>query len=301
MALAGAGLATLPLAAPAPAQGRSPELAFLAVGDWGKPEKRDAAMAVANRMGEVADSLHARFVISTGDNFYPSGVTGVGDSKWVSAFEEVYRAKSLACPWYPVLGNHDRDGNAEAQIKYSAHSPRWRMEAPYYQRSEPLGDGGHADFFFLDTEAIDDQGLVSRWVRRQPTVQRQLDWLDEGLSKSRARWKVVVGHHTIFSGGHHGNTAELQEDVRPLLERHGVQAYINGHDHDLQHVLVNGVNYLTTGAGAETRPTGPIKGTLFATAQLGFMSARVKANEMAIAFVGTDGREMYAAMIPGGA
>lgn len=294
-------MATLPLARPVPARAMDRELAFLAVGDWGKPDKRKAAMAVADRMGEIAESIHARFVISTGDNFYPSGVTGVDDPKWAIAFEEVYRAKSLACPWYPVLGNHDRDGNAEAQVQYSTHSPRWRMEAPYYQRTERLGDGGAVDLFFLDTEAIDDQGLLSRWVRRQATVRRQLDWLDEGLSRSRATWKVVVGHHTIFSGGHHGNTAELQEDVRPLLERHGVQAYINGHDHDLQHLLVDGVNYLTTGAGAETRPTGSIAGTLFAAAQLGFMSVSVNSREMTVSFVGADGRDMYGAKIPVGA
>ena len=38
------------------------------------------------------------------------------------------------------------------------------------------------------------------------------------LSKSTATWKVVIGHHTIRSVGHHGDTKELVDKLLPLLE-----------------------------------------------------------------------------------
>ena len=42
--------------------------------------------------------------------------------------------------------------------------------------------------------------------------------LDDALTQSEAPWKVVVGHHPISSGCEHGNTTELQQLLRPILE-----------------------------------------------------------------------------------
>jgi hypothetical protein len=38
------------------------------------------------------------------------------------------------------------------------------------------------------------------------------------LKQSNAKWKIVVGHHTIRSAGHHGNTEELVNQLLPILE-----------------------------------------------------------------------------------
>ena len=81
----------------------------------------------------------------------------------------------------------------------------------------------------------------------------------------------MFGHHTIRSGGSgHGETPELVELVRPILERRGVQAYINGHDHDLQHISDGGVDYICCGAGSEVRPVKAVKGTKFCLSRSGF-------------------------------
>ena len=63
---------------------------------------------------------------------------------------------------------------------------------------------------------------------------RALDELDKQLQESTAVWRIVIGHHPIRSCGHHGNSDELLAWLDPILHRHGVHAYINGHDHDLQ-------------------------------------------------------------------
>ena len=38
------------------------------------------------------------------------------------------------------------------------------------------------------------------------------------LQASDARWKVVVGHHPVFSTGEHGSTSELMKHILPVLE-----------------------------------------------------------------------------------
>lgn len=274
----------------------STSLPFLVVGDWGIPNQAESAKRVASTMGLVADEIAARFVISTGDNFYNEGVESIDDPLWQVLFEQVYNALSLNCPWYVVLGNHDYGGNPDAELAYSHKSLRWRMPSRYYSTHEVFGDGTTADFFFLDTQPLAQENWWNDLVGH--AAQAQLAWLEDELRKSRARWKFVVGHHPVYSGGAHGNTPALISGVRPLLYRYGVQAYFNGHDHDLQHIEVGGVHYFTSGAGAETRETKPIEGTLFAASKLGFIAAEVEQEGMRVRFIGEDGKALHQAIIP---
>jgi tartrate-resistant acid phosphatase type 5 len=204
----------------------------------------------------------------------------------------IYNDPALMCPWYAVLGNHDHDGNINAQMEYTKVDPRWRMPARYYSTSERLGDGSSADFFFLDTTTI----VENMWGFANDDA--QLAWLEQALAESRAGWKIVVGHHSVFSGDKHGNDAVLIKYVKPLFDRFGVSAYLNGHDHILQHVVVDEVHYLTCGAGAKSRPAARIDGTLFAASELGFLAASLTPAALAIAFVDATGNSLYEAAIP---
>ena len=38
----------------------------------------------------------------------------------------------VTCPMYPILGNHDYEGNIDAQIKYSMYVLRMHMKNKYY-------------------------------------------------------------------------------------------------------------------------------------------------------------------------
>lgn len=51
-------------------------------------------------MGRVGEELNIDFVISTGDNFYEDGLTGVDDPAFEQSFTDIYTAKSLQKPWY---------------------------------------------------------------------------------------------------------------------------------------------------------------------------------------------------------
>jgi tartrate-resistant acid phosphatase type 5 len=51
-------------------------------------------------MGKVGKDLDIDFVISTGDNFYKNGLTGVDDNGFEESFTDIYTAESLQKPWY---------------------------------------------------------------------------------------------------------------------------------------------------------------------------------------------------------
>ena len=51
-------------------------------------------------MGRVGEKLDIDFVVSTGVNFYDTGLTGVDDDAFEQSFTDIYRANNLQKPWY---------------------------------------------------------------------------------------------------------------------------------------------------------------------------------------------------------
>ena len=274
-------------------------LNFLIFGDWGRQGERDQ-VEVAAQMARAAQDIGAKFVISVGDNFYEHGVKSVSDPHWRASYERVYHQAALQVPWHAILGNHDYHGDCDAQIAYHKTNPRWNMPARYYLQSHLIDDGVTADFFYLDTTPMVKSYRKNKNTRPQVATQdapQQLEWFKNALAASRARWKIVIGHHPIYSGGEHGDTAELIESVLPLLHEHKVQAYFNGHDHDLQHLMAGGVNLFDTGAGSEFRPTRKTEHTTWAKACSGFTSVNLRGERMDVRMIDNRGAVIYTAAV----
>ncbi|ESR23969.1 Acid phosphatase [Lutibaculum baratangense AMV1] len=295
LALAATALAA-PLLRAVPAAAGDDALVFLVIGDWGDPAHASDLRRVARGMARTAEKLAPAFVVSVGDNFYPGGVRDTDDPLWREMFEDMFDAAALGCPWYPVLGNHDHKGNPEAEILYSASSRRWRMPARYYRHTATTPQGAALELFFLDTNALVRLNEFQKWVRYPQTLREQVRWLEEGLKTSPANWKVVVGHHPLHSGGFHGGEATLQKILEPLLVRYRVQAYINGHDHHLERIERDGVNYVTCGSGSEARPVPTSRDGHFLAARLGFASILI-GERMEIRFHDADGAVLHRAYV----
>ena len=278
---------------------KSGGLNFVVLGDWGRNGEKDQG-DVARQMGNAAAENSSKFVISVGDNFYENGIASVEDPQWHTSFENVYTASSLQVPWYVVLGNHDYHGNSEAQVAYSKTSQRWNMPARYFTRTERLDATNAVDFFFIDTmpmasfdaEEKHFDGNVPRH-----TVPEQMTWLEKAVAASTAPWKIVIGHHPIYSGGHHGDTTYLVQHVLPLLEKYGVQAYINGHDHDLQHLQAGTVNLFCSGAGSKPRDTKNTTHTKFAKGCSGFMAVAMQSDKMDVRMINDQGVLLYSTSV----
>jgi acid phosphatase len=301
-ALQGLGLSLLASVAPAFDRGRTGALSFLAVGDWGREGQFHQA-EVSARMGETAQALDARFIISVGDNFYEDGVTGVDDPQWKASFEDVYASPSLQVPWHVALGNHDYHGNAQAQLDYSARSRRWRLPSRWRSLQETTPDGARVEIFILDTSpfigAYYADGATKVKVAGQDTA-AQLAWFDAALAGSTADWKIVVGHHPIWpqrpqgdSGGE-APSPDMLLKIDPILKRHQVPLYLNGHDHDLQHVHVGDTHYVCTGAGSKTRKTcAPAEGGDFCGVDSGFIAVSARREAIRLVYRNWQGAELH--------
>ena len=275
-------------------------LNFVVIGDWGRNGEKDQ-LEVSQQMAAAADESGAKLVISVGDNFYENGVASVDDPQWQSSFENVYTAPSLQVPWHAVLGNHDYHLDCEAQLAYSKTSKRWNMPAHYYTRTERIDAENTVDFFFLDTmpmASFDNDEVKFRDKVPWHDVPKQMAWLKSELAASTAPWKIVIGHHPVYSGGMHGDTPYLVKHVLPLLQKYKVQAYINGHDHDLQHLQAGRVNLFCSGAGSKPRKPKETVHTKFAKGCSGFMAVALQPDKMDVRMIDDQGNLLYTFAVP---
>lgn len=273
-------------------------LHFLAIGDWGRGGKF-LQKETSDMMGKYAEENPVKFVVSTGDNFYEMGIKSVDDSLVKTCFEDIYSARSLQVPWYITFGNHDYGYIAKSQIELSKFNKRWKFPSSYYSIDEELSDGTKIQFLFVDTNPfIEKYKTISEkdkeWQNSAEQLklqdwEQQLKWLESSLKNCDADWKIVVGHHPLLSGGWHGNAEEIKKYFKPLFEKYGVQLYICGHDHDIQYLKENGVNYFVSGAGSELRETNKIEQSVFAKSVNAFLSAKVSGDKAIMKFVDVDG------------
>lgn len=275
-------------------------LNFAVIGDWGRQGRPDQTQ-VAQQMAIACKNATASFVISVGDNFYDRGVTSLDDDHWQKSFETVYDAPSLQVPWYVILGNHDYVGNCVPQLEYGRTHPRWNMPARYYTKVYPVNATTSLECFFIDTCPFVEEYRHHPDFKEIPAqdAAAQLQWLDQALTVSKAQWKLVFGHHPIYSSGlAHGNQPELIDRVLPVLQKHKANAYFAGHDHDLEHLKVGDLDLIVSGAGSEHRPVKEPSTSPFSQATSGFTLASVSREEMQVRFIDNFGNLLYTAKVP---
>ena len=239
VAMAAAAALQRGLAAPSPPPplgSPTGTLRWLAVADSGSGDANQRA--VGRQMAEVHRQRPVDLVVLGGDNIYPSGDMALIEGTFRRPYAELL---ADGVPFHAVLGNHDiRTANGNPQVAY----PPFGMAGRFYNLRR-----GPVEFLMLDTNGNAD------W-------QRQLAWLRTVLSRSTAPWKVVVGHHPIYSSGLYGNDPGLQAKLGAVMQKHGVQLYINGHEHNYERsVPIDGITYLVVGGG------GAVLRPVIATAQ----------------------------------
>ncbi|EYU36924.1 hypothetical protein MIMGU_mgv1a025516mg, partial [Erythranthe guttata] len=162
----------------------------------------------------------------------------------------------------------------------------------------------------LDIVFIDTTPFVDKYFEN-PKKQR-FDWKDvlprgkymsyllKALKKSKAPWKIVVGHRTMKSIGSHGDTEEIVTHLLPILEGNKVKIYINGHDHCLEHLSNQdgSMHFLTSGGGSKTWKNNihyknHNDNTHFYYDGQGFMSVEITYEKAKIAFYDVSGKPIY--------
>ncbi|XP_062205551.1 purple acid phosphatase 4-like [Phragmites australis] len=290
----------LPVVEHAVEAGRS--LRVLVVGDWGRKGAYNQSR-VAQQMGKVAEEMNIHFVVSTGDNFLDNGLASVDDKAFHESFVDVYTAKSLQKPWYLVLGNHDYRGDVLAQLDPALRN----IDSRFLCMRSFLVHAGITDFFFVDTtpfqlkywtdpgeDHYDWRGVAPR----EAYITNLLKDLDAAMKRSRARWKVAVGHHTMRSVSAHGDTQELLQLLLPVFKENSVDLYINGHDHCLEHISSRNspIQYFTSGGGSKAWRgvfrQNDDKLEFFYDGQ-GFLSLEMDADQSHAVFYDVDGHALH--------
>lgn len=265
---------TAPSPAPAPLPGRPASLRFLAVADTGSGDANQRAVGL--QMAAVHRRAPVDLVVLGGDNIYPSGDMALIESMFRKPYAELLAA---GVPFHAVLGNHDiRTANGAPQVAYAPFGMGGRF---YNLRRGPV------EFFMLDTNANAD------WTR-------QLSWLRSALAKSTAAWKIVVGHHPIYSSGLYGNDPGLRARLVPMMRAHGVQLYINGHEHNYERsVPIDGITYLVVGGGgASLRPVIATAQSARAVSVHSFVELEAGPDVLQLAAWDQGGRLIDRALIP---
>lgn len=278
-------------------------LNFIVMGDFGR-NGQYFQKEVAEQMGKAAMTLESEFTVVVGDNFYPNGVQSTTDHQWISSFENIYTNHGLYENWYVALGNHDYRGNIQAQIDYSKISRRWKMPSNYYSKTFELEDGNKVLMVVMDTNPFIDSyhkkgsDMYENIIAQDTIAQKK--WLAETLNASdkSIKWKIVVGHHPLYSGGKRKESADtrsFENKFAGLFDQYKVDAYLCGHEHDLQVIKPKGrfTTQFLSGAGCEVRPTGKREGTLYAFSEPGFMAFSITNKKLLVQAVNEKGKIIF--------
>jgi len=214
---------------------------FVAIGD--SRSRHDIHDRIVKKIMEK----NPRFVVNSGDL--------VGNGRAISDWEAFFKVNKefmKNTPYYPVLGNHEKD-------------------SPYYYDFFDLPNNeryyyftvGDALFIILDSEGLrttipayvseseEDKYWYDSAIDYHKT---QKEWLENVLNINNEAGFIFVFQHLPLYSVKKSRVEEskmAREFWGDIFARHGVQVFLNGHDHHYHHAIDNGVHFITAaGAGA---------------------------------------------------
>lgn len=233
----------------------STPFAFAVMGDTqGNP-------AVNGKLSQYAWALRPNFLVIPGDLVDDGPIK----NQWVNEFFASMNPLMSRVPFYPVLGNHER--NADFYYRYMD------LPAPEYYYSFQYGN---AVFFMLDSnKKVGEESEQYIWLEKQLQALQER----ENAGKSDVVWKFVSYHHPSYSSDEddYGNLWKGKSTwgdlrIRPLtklFDRYAMDVVWNGHIHSYERTwpILNGnvaeesgtVYMVTGGGGGGLEQAGPIR------------------------------------------
>jgi hypothetical protein len=203
------------------------------IGDYGS-EGTDA-----EEVSKLVKSWVPDFVLTTGDNNYPSGRAETIDanvgqyySTYIGDYKGEYGPGSPTNRFWPSPGNHEwHTQDMQPYLDYFTLPGNER----YYDVR--IGD---VHFFSYDSAPDEPDGTDAESV--------QGEWLRSGLQNSNACWKIVYMHLPPYSSGSHGSS----EHMRLPFAEWGADMVLAGHDHTYERLEAEGVTYFVSGLGGRS-------------------------------------------------
>ena len=225
-------------------------------------------------MASLCQKRDCEFGIQLGDNIYPDGADAkdgkddqkrMGDLILTPLLPLLNQDPEFVV--YSALGNHDwktsRKG-VELQTQWMAEQKQFHMDDKGYYSYTKGELANDVEFFVLDTNMLlsgqtfyevplnpdgSEGDLATALANGTAELEAhdahegpingedeaQLQWLKQSLENSKAKWKIVYGHHILWSigGTKYSEGHVLRKLIMPTLCQYA-DAYIAGHEHDLE-------------------------------------------------------------------
>ncbi|MGW1341275.1 fibronectin type III domain-containing protein [Kribbella sp. NPDC002412] len=143
-------------------------------------------------------------------------------------------------PWAATIGNHDVGGKAYEQHFWTPNTDR---SASFYKSNPSTESGGDYWYVYKDVLFID---LNSNAYANNADA-AHVDYVSKVIKAhgSKAKYTVLVYHHSIYSPADHANDSDNQQrrqDFPTAFSKLGVDLVLQGHDHSYSrsYVIKNG-------------------------------------------------------------
>ena len=262
---------------------RRSSVKFAVIGDSGRGWRPQHE--VAARMLEYWARFPFTFVLMAGDNIY-EGPASPEDYR--VKFEDPYRALLEAdVRFFAVLGNHD-----DPRQRFY---PFFNMKGERYYTFRPPSD--------LIARLTDDVQVFALDSTNFDGTQRA--WAEREMARSRARWKIALLHHPLYSPGRYqAQSWRMRWRIEPTLLAGNVDAVFSGHEHLYARMkLQRGVQYVISGAAGslrngDVRPRPEVARSF--DDDFHFVLVEIEGDEMFVQAVSRRGRTVDAAVLEKG-
>ncbi len=262
-------------------------LHFFALGDTGTGDADQYQVAKAMER-ECAKLAKVDGIFHLGDIFYPAGVDDIKDKQWQAKVESPYSGPCLGkSPIFPVLGNHDYKGNADAIIAYSQENKRWQMPKRFYE----------VHFNNLLTVVAFDSNFPDVCLMPEHCA---VDFLRESLAKSTSKFKFVLSHSPLESGSSKGFSHQgglFGYLMKPLICDE-IDLWLAGHAHFMEMRQLAGCkthHIISGGGGGDLYKFAKEEGNkaLFQARSFGFVHLEVSENQIRYRFIDANNKVLF--------
>ena len=161
---------------------------------------------------------NASFVIHAGDLVN----TAHKDYEWAQWFKA---GGFIHSQWtaIPVVGNHEFQRTSKSSPKKLSLQWRPQFNLPVEQS---LNQKLHETVY-----SVNYQDVLIIVLNSTDFLEKQTEYIEEKLSNSNAKWKIITCHHSVFSPAKGRDFEYARKHWKPLFDKYGVDLVLNGHDH----------------------------------------------------------------------
>ena len=274
-------------------------LHLLAVGDFGS--KNESQQLVAKQMAAFARKLNQPVdaVFALGDNFYGK----MTPERFERDFEKMYDAATLPCPFHVCTGNHDYETAAYGrdpeprkfamQLEYAQAHPasRWKMPSKWYALELPNAGQPLLKIIMLDSNLQEGALTPQEKLEQKRFLEAEL------IKGTKAPWVWIVCHHPPFTQTtKRKDNPALLRVLDEALKNSSISICLSGHDHNLQHLRVEGyaASFVISGAGGAARYEVTPSSRGFSKVDLGFNHFHISPTRIKAQFINADGDCLHA-------